>query len=197
MIYVELTGEVIENPDLTKGKVYTEEKVIGHKDAQKILLEGSITDFDPEGCWMEIPAEDITETVKKYHKYTIDELIEQQQAAQKSADTSISQDKKLELLLNAIPTAAYPTESPKVGYKWSPMYDNEAGFVWEMVIDPDAFGTQKRPYYWKEGMEVKAGYYYTDESERLMLAVEDGVPDYFGQYTFMEEMTSENELLNY
>lgn len=197
MIYDELTGEVIENPDLTKGKIYTEEKVIGHKDAQKILLEGSITDFDPEGCWMEIPAEDITETVEKYHKYTIDELIEQQQAAQKSVDTSISQDKKLELLLNAIPTAAYPTESPKVGCKWSPMYDNEAGFVWEMVVDPDAFGTQERPYYWKEGMEVKAGCYYTDESERLMLAVEDGVPDYFGQYTFMEEMTSGNELLNY
>ena len=191
MIYDELTGEVIENPDLTKGKVYTEEKVIGHKEAQRILLEGSITDFDPEGCWMEVSAEDITETVEKYHKYTIDELIEQQQAARKPADTSISQDKKLELLLNAIPTAAYPTESPKVGYKWSPMYDNEAGFGWEMVIDPDAFGTQERPYYWKEGMEVKAGYYYTDESERLMLAVEDGVPDYFGQYTFMEEITSQ------
>ena len=140
---------------------------------------------------MEVPAEDITETVEKYHKYTIDELIEQQQAARKLADTSISQDKKLELLLNAIPTAAYPTESPKVGYKWSPMYDNEAGFGWEMVLDPDAFGTQERPLYWKEGMEVKAGYYYTDESERLMLAVEDGVPDYFGQYTFMEEMISQ------
>lgn len=81
MIYDELTGEVIENPDLIKGKVYTEEKIIGHKEAQRVLLEGSITDFDPEGCWMEIPAEDVTETVEKYHKYTIDELIAQQQAA--------------------------------------------------------------------------------------------------------------------
>jgi hypothetical protein len=77
MIYDELTGEVIENSDLTKGKVYTEEKVIGHKEAQRVLLEGTITDFDPEGCWMEIPAEDVTETIEKYHKYTIDELIEQ------------------------------------------------------------------------------------------------------------------------
>lgn len=40
-------------------------------------------------------------------------------------------------------------------------------------------------------MEVKAGYYYKDESERSMLAIENGVPDYFGQYTFMEEMTSQ------
>ena len=40
-------------------------------------------------------------------------------------------------------------------------------------------------------MEVKAGYYYKDESERLMFAIENGVPDYFGQYTFMEEMTSQ------
>lgn len=191
MIYDELTGEVIENPDLTKGKVYTEEKVIRHKEAQRIFLEGSITDFDPEGCWMEIPAEDITETIEKYHRYTIDELIEQQQAAIKPNGTSISKEKKLELLLNAIPTAAYPTESLKVGYKWSPMYNSEAGFGWEMVADPDALGTQERPLYWKEGMEVKAGYYYKDESERLMLAVEDGVPDYFGQYTFMEEMTSQ------
>lgn len=191
MIYDELTGEVIENPDLTKGKVYTEEKVIRHKEAQRIFLEGSITDFDPEGCWMEIPAEDITETIEKYHRYTIDELIEQQQAAIKPNDTSISKEKKLELLLNAIPTAAYPTESLKVGYKWSPMYNSEAGFGWEMVADPDALGTQERPLYWKEGMEVKAGYYYKDESERLMLAVEDGVPDYFGQYTFMEEITSQ------
>lgn len=191
MIYDELTGEVIENPDLTKGKVYTEEKVIRHKEAQRIFLEGSITDFDPEGCWMEIPAEDITETIEKYHRYTIDELIEQQQAAIKPNDTSISKEKKLELLLNAIPTAAYPTESLKVGYKWSPMYNSEAGFGWEMVADPDALGTQERPLYWKEGMEVKAGYYYKDESERLMLAVEDGVPDYFGQYTFMEEIISQ------
>ena len=191
MIYDELTGEVIENPDLTKGKVYTEEKVIRHKEAQRIFLEGSITDFDPEGCWMEIPAEDITETIEKYHRYTIDELIEQQQAAIKPNGTSISKEKKLELLLNAIPTAAYPTESLKVGYKWSPMYNSEAGFGWEMVADPDALGTQERPLYWKEGIEVKAGYYYKDESERLMLAVEDGVPDYFGQYTFMEEMTSQ------
>lgn len=190
MIYDELTGEVIENPDLTKGKVYTEEKVIRHKEAQRIFLEGSITDFDPEGCWMEIPAEDITETIEKYHRYTIDELIEQQQAAIKPNDTSISKEKKLELLLNAIPTAAYPTESLKVGYKWSPMYNNKAGFGWEMVADPDAFGTQERPLYWKEGMEVKAGFYYKDESGRLMLAVENGVPDYFGQYTFMEEIFS-------
>lgn len=99
MIYDELTGEIIENPDLTKGKVYTEEKVIGHKEAQRVLLEGSITDFDPEGCWMEIPAEDITETVEKYHKYTIDELIEQQQAAIKPNDTSISQEKNLSYCL--------------------------------------------------------------------------------------------------
>ncbi|CRH59868.1 Uncharacterised protein [Chlamydia trachomatis] len=40
-------------------------------------------------------------------------------------------------------------------------------------------------------MEVKAGYYYTDKSERIMLAVGNGVPDYFGQYTFMEEMISQ------
>ena len=55
---------------------------------------------------MEIPAEDVTETVEKYHKYTIDELIAQQQAAIKPNDTSIYSRKKLELLLNAIPTAA-------------------------------------------------------------------------------------------
>ena len=94
-------------------------------------------------------------------------------------------------MLNAIPTAAYPIEPPKVGYKWSPIYNNKAGFGWEMIVDPDAFGTKEQPLYWKEGMEVKAGYYYKDESGRLMFAVENGVPDYFGQYTFMEEIFSQ------
>ena len=104
---------------------------------------------------MEVPAEDVIETVEKYHKYTIDELIEQQQAAIKPNDTSISQEKKLELLLNAIPTAAYPTESPKVGYKWSPMYNSEAGFGWEMVADPDAFALKKDLYIGKKVRKLK------------------------------------------
>lgn len=157
MIYDELTGEVIENPDLTKGKVYTEEKVIGYKEAQRVLLEGSITDFDPEGCWMEIPAENITETVEKYHKYTIDELIEQQQAAIKLNGTSISQEKKLELLLNAIPTATYPTESPKVGYKWSPMYNSEAGFGWEWQLILMLLALRRDLYIGKKVWKLKLG----------------------------------------
>ena len=39
MIYDELTGEVIENPDLTKGKVYTEEKVLGIKKLNEFFLK--------------------------------------------------------------------------------------------------------------------------------------------------------------
>mgnify|MGYP007023498909 CR=1 FL=1 len=39
MIYDELTGEVIENPDLTKGKVYTKEKLLDTKKLNGFFLK--------------------------------------------------------------------------------------------------------------------------------------------------------------
>lgn len=87
---------------------------------------------------------------------TPEEIAEMQQ---NHPDTvpELTNDKKLELMLAAIPEEPMPDSEPKLGYKWQPMYTASSGFAWELVPDPTALGTQSNPRYWLAGMAVKLG----------------------------------------
>lgn len=111
------------------------------------------------------------------------------QAAQQEADVpeKLTNEKKLALMLATIPEAPMPTTEPKVGYKWQPMYTSSAGFAWELVEDPNALGTMKKPLYWLPGKAVKMGYHYTDGTTTYV-ALADGVPDGFDDATYFAEV---------
>lgn len=111
------------------------------------------------------------------------------QAAQMEADVpeGLTNEKKLELLLAAIPEESKPSVAPKVGYKWQPMYTASAGFAWELVGDPNALGTMENPLYWIADMAVKTGYHYTDGATTYV-ALEDGVPSGFDDATYFAEV---------
>ena len=99
----------------------------------------------------------------------------------------LTDEKKLSLFLASIPTQDTPTMEPKVGYKWQPMYSSTAGFVWELVEDPNAMGTQKNPLQWISGMSVKMGYHYTVDG-KIYLALEDGTPEAITDETYFAEL---------
>lgn len=180
MIYDEFTNEPVENPDLTIGKIYSEQKLIKHIDEQIVVLEGTICEETPEGLRTIVPAQDITETVQKYHKYTIDELVQQQKREIEQKIIQLDDNKKLELLLKSFSSQDYPVdEDPGVGYKWIPAFDKDKGFIWQSEFDIDAFGTENQPLYWNNEMRVWKDYYYKDIDNNIKIALKNGIPESF------------------
>lgn len=120
---------------------------------------------------------------------TAAEIAEMQEIsmAEESIIEPLTDKKKLELMLATIPEAPMPTTEPKVGYKWQPMYTPSSGFAWELVKDPNAFGTKENPLYWLPGKAVKMGYHYTDGTTTYV-ALADGVPSGFNDATFFAEV---------
>lgn len=122
---------------------------------------------------------------------TTDEIIEMQQAQmeyESSIPSKPTNDEKLALMLENINTEPTPTEPPKVGYKWELKYSSSAGFVWELVEDPNALGTEGNPLYWKAGMEVQTGHFYTTDGENRYVAVADGTPARENDTDFLEPL---------
>ncbi len=124
-----------------------------------------------------------------YRDMTAEEIAEYQAAALEREKTPepLTNERKIELLLDTIATAPIPTVEPKVGYKWQPMYTATAGFAWELVEDPTAHGTMRNPLYWLPGKAVKMGYHYTDGTTKYV-ALADGVPTGFDDATFFAEV---------
>lgn len=120
---------------------------------------------------------------------TAAEIAEMQESsiAAESTIEPLTDAKKLELMLATIPEAPMPTVEPKVGYRWKPMYTPSSGFAWELVEDPNAFGTMKNPLYWLPGKSVKMGYHYTDGTT-IYVALENGVPSGFDDATYFAEV---------
>lgn len=112
-----------------------------------------------------------------YRDMTVDEIAEMQQNQPETVAESLTNDKKLELMLAAIPEEPMPDSEPKLGYKWQPIYTPSSGFAWELVEDPTALGTQKNPRYWVIGLAVRPGHYYTTDGVTLKMAVNEGVPE--------------------
>lgn len=124
-----------------------------------------------------------------YRDMTAAEIAAMQEISM-AAETTIeplTNEKKLKLMLATIPEAPMPTVEPKVGYKWQPMYTSSAGFAWELVKDPNAFGTMENPLYWLSGKAVKMGYHYTDGTT-IYVALENGVPSGFDDATYFAEV---------
>ena len=123
-----------------------------------------------------------------YRDMTAEEMAAlQEQEQANSIPTALSDEEKLKLMLDAIPTADTPTLEPKVGYKWQAIYTSSAGFAWELVEDPNALGTMANPLYWLTGKTVKMGYHYTDGT-KVYVALEDGVPSGWDDETYFAEL---------
>ena len=124
-----------------------------------------------------------------YRDMTVEEIAEMQQNQPETAAESLTNDKKLELMLAAIPEEPMPDSEPKLGYKWQPIYTPSSGFAWELVEDPTALGTQNNPRYWVIGMAVRLGHYYTTDGVTLKMAVNEGVPESWDDAAYFEEAT--------
>lgn len=107
---------------------------------------------------------------------TAEEIAEMQQNQPDTVPEELTNDRKLELMLAAIPEEPMPDSEPKLGYKWQPMYTPSSGFAWELVEDPTALGTKQNPRYWLAGMAVRLGHYYTVDGVTLKMAVNEGIP---------------------
>lgn len=124
-----------------------------------------------------------------YRNMTPEEIAEMQQNQSETAAESLTNDKKLELMLAAIPEEPMPDSEPKLGYKWQPIYTPSSGFAWELVEDPTALGTQNNPRYWVIGLAVRLGHYYTTDGVTLKMAVNEGVPESWDDAAYFEEAT--------
>lgn len=120
---------------------------------------------------------------------TAEEIAAMQEAALNESGRMppLTNERKMELFLADIPTQEMPTLAPKIGYKWQPMYTPSSGFAWELVEDPTALGTMANPLYWIEGKAIKAGYHYTDGSNKYV-ALADGVPSGFDDTAYFAEV---------
>lgn len=117
---------------------------------------------------------------------TPEEIAEMQQHQPDTTPEELTAEKKLELMLAAIPEAPMPDAEPKLGYKWQPMYTASSGFAWELVPDPAALGTQANPRYWVAGMPVRLGHFYTTDGVVLKMAINGGVPTGWDDANFFE-----------
>lgn len=120
---------------------------------------------------------------------TPEEIAEMQQNQPDTVTEALTTEKKLELMLAAIPEEPMPDSEPKLGYKWQPMYTPSSGFAWELVEDPTALGTQNNPRYWVIGLAVRLGHYYTTDGVTLKVAVNEGVPESWDDAAYFEGAT--------
>ena len=124
-----------------------------------------------------------------YRDMTAEEAAKMQQNQPDTVPAELTTEKKLELMLAAIPEEPMPDSEPKLGYKWQPMYTPSSGFAWELVEDPTALGTQNNPRYWVIGLAVRLGHYYTTDGVTLKVAVNEGVPESWDDAAYFEEAT--------
>lgn len=120
-----------------------------------------------------------------------DEIIEMQQAQmeyESRVPTEPTNEEKVVLMLENIKTEPTPTEPAKVGFRWELEYSSSGGFVWKMVEDEMALGTEKNPLYWKAGMEVATGHFYTTDGENVYVAVADGTPESENDTNYLERL---------
>ncbi len=122
---------------------------------------------------------------------TTDEIIEMQQAQleyESSIPAEPTNEEKVALMLENIPAEPTPTEPAKVGFKWELEYSSSGGFVWKMVEDETALGTEKNPLYWKAGMKVATGHFYTTDGKNVFVAVADGTPTSENDTDYLERL---------
>ena len=72
-IYDEITHEKIQDPDLKKGYLYDGKIQVGMTEESSEIMEGTITERNPDGLRRFYPSVPIYENCKFYHKYTEEE----------------------------------------------------------------------------------------------------------------------------
>lgn len=81
-IYDEITREELTDPDLSAGRLYDGEIVTGHTEEHLEVMDGTVTEDRPKGLRRLVPAAEITEACRFYHKYTVGELAAMTQPSQ-------------------------------------------------------------------------------------------------------------------
>lgn len=72
-IFDEITKEEIFDPDLEKGFLYDGQIKTGTEPEKRVVMEGTVTERNPEGLEKIVPAKDIYEDCQYYHEYTDEE----------------------------------------------------------------------------------------------------------------------------
>ena len=77
-IYDEITNEELTSPDLSAGYLYTARRVAEHVPESLEVMQGTVTEDDPQGLMRIILAHDVYEDFQFYHAYTAEELAERE-----------------------------------------------------------------------------------------------------------------------
>mgnify|MGYP004678865729 FL=1 len=77
-IYNEITNEELTSPDLAAGYLYTARRVAEHVPESREVMQGTVTEDDPQGLMHIISAHDVYEDCQYYHAYTEEELAERE-----------------------------------------------------------------------------------------------------------------------
>lgn len=77
-IYDEITNEELTSPDLAAGYLYTARRVAEHVPESREVMQGTVTEDNPQGLIYIIPAYDLYEDCQFYHAYTAEELAERE-----------------------------------------------------------------------------------------------------------------------
>lgn len=79
MVYDEITKEEILEPDLSAGRVYDGVRIVGYTKGYYKVMQDTVTEKRPKGLRTWVPPEPVTESCQWYHKYTEEELAQQQE----------------------------------------------------------------------------------------------------------------------
>ncbi|MCI6384063.1 hypothetical protein [Gemmiger sp.] len=77
-IYDEITNEELTSPDLSAGYLYTARRVAEHVPESREVMQGTVTEENPQGLRRIIPAHDVYEDCQYYHAYTAEERDERE-----------------------------------------------------------------------------------------------------------------------
>lgn len=77
-IYDEITNEELTSPDLSAGYLYTARRVAEHVPESREVMQGTVTEENPQGLSRIIPAHDVYEDCQYYHAYTAEERDERE-----------------------------------------------------------------------------------------------------------------------
>lgn len=113
-IYDENTLEQIFDPDLEKGYLYDGQIKTGTEPEKRVVMEGTVTERNPEGLKKVIPPKDIYEDCQYYHKYTEEEketyLNEKLSSLSNSCNEQITNGAEITLSDKSVKTFSYSIE---------------------------------------------------------------------------------------
>ena len=114
-IYDEITNEALTSPDLSAGCLYTARRVAEHVPESREVMQGTVTEDDPKGLAHIISGYDKYEDCQMYHRYTVAELAERQQAEIEASTIVLDDATKLSLNAGRDPHRGQAYHGPETG----------------------------------------------------------------------------------